>query len=316
MCEAQDVNQVNGGAGARFDESMATAEQWRALATAMADALRPHAAQAAQLQSQLRTALKPTLELLAAAEPTLRATAQVQQTAAQALRPLASAVAATKQAYGSDLIRLAHAFEPLGAQQALASQSDPQRLVRMAHMFQPALAALSEAQRAGQIQLVDDALRGQSASPLDAVGRLRDILRIVQAQSVTDDTIASIANRGPLGADFRAIRQNASRLATTFEQADPEDLRQVDLALLHAAEATHTHSDALLDQFDVIGLGSFGRQFRRSIGVVAAFTVGLGWVVLKTGEGTALQPTTFYEAAFSGASTYVGVTGWLNRTKQ
>ncbi len=310
------MNQVDGGKGARFDESMATAEQWRALATAMADALRPHAAQAAQLQDQLRSALKPTLELLTAAEPTLRATAQLHQTAVQALHPLATAVVATKQAYGSDLIRLTQAFEPLATQQALATQSDRQHLARMVQMLQPAFAALSEARRIGQIQLVDDALHGRSASPLDAVGHLRNLLHIVQAQSVTDDTIASIANRGPLGADFRAIRENAWRLATTFEQAGPDELRQVDIALEHAADATHTHSDALLDQFDVIGLGSFGRRFRREIGVVAAFTVGLGWVVLKTGEGTALQPTTFYEAAFSGASTYVGVTGWLNRSKQ
>jgi len=310
------VNLVDGGATARFDESMATTEQWRAIATAAADALRPHAVQAAQLQDQLRTALNPTLELLVAAEPTLRATAQLQQTAAQALRPLATAVEATKQAYGTDLIRLARTFEPLAAQHALATHSDRQRLVRLAHMLQPAIEAFNEARRVGQIQLVDDALHGRSASSLDAVGHLRDVLRTVQAQSVTDGTIASIATRGPLGADFSTIRANAWRLATTFEQADPEELRRVDIALEHAADATHTRSDAVLNQFEVIGLGNFGRRFRREIGVVAAFTVGLGWVVLKTGEGTALQPTTFYEAAFNGASTYVGVTGWLNRPKQ
>ncbi|WIB65465.1 hypothetical protein [Curtobacterium sp. MCBD17_040] len=151
---------------------------------------------------------------------------------------------------------------------------------------------------------VAQAMRAQSATPLDAVAPLWDAVNAHRnVQDSLDDVLDALLQPGPLGIDYAAIEDRAERLAHSVGELDGREREALDAAVAPAAHVTHTASSTIRDQVDALGLGAFARHYGREVSIFLAFSVGLTYATLQAGAGD-LQPGTFFEAAGYGSGVY------------
>lgn len=159
-----------------------------------------------------------------------------------------------------------------------------------------------------RLAIVEDAFQSKSGTAYDSLGRLRStIVRDSDLSRAVDAAVASVRRGGALGIDFDVVRSRADDIADAYTSLDERQRRAVDDASEAAAHATQTDSDATFDRMAVLGLREFAREHRTAIGILSAYTVGLGYVVCSVGQGDGAGPLTFFNAAASGA----GVYGWV-----
>lgn len=156
---------------------------------------------------------------------------------------------------------------------------------------------------------LESAFRETSGTPMDSLGTLRGTLaRDPDLGSALDSAVGAVGTSGALGVDFSAVRDRVEELSARIDGLERDERREVDAALEAAADATHTAAEGVREQAAVLGLGlGLARKHRRSIGIVVAYTAGLGWLVCDLAEGNPLVPTTLFGAAGIGVTAY----GWV-----
>ncbi|MFZ7089032.1 hypothetical protein [Curtobacterium sp. RRHDQ10] len=153
--------------------------------------------------------------------------------------------------------------------------------------------------------MLEAAFRRQSGTDLDSLGELRSVLgHDDDASRALDLAVSSVGTAGPLGVDFTAVRDRTEQLSVQIDRLDRDVRRALDAALDAAGDARHTNTDAAREHAGLLGLQEFGRQHRRSVGIILAYTSGLGWLVCDLAEGHRLVPTTVIAAFVLGSQAY------------